>query len=178
MFDYQRVFTSIPSMGRMTRHWWTVAFWASSIRMNAPRPLALRAAAGSLGTTVLGLLSQIIFQDRLPDPVCFCPELTHLFLRSLFLSWTISIGSSLRLESSLAFALECFCIFALWSENGGGDLSLLSWSNTLPPVPGHLLGLSTRYFLEHFQSQGCVLLGGTTWLSPPIQLGLLRDFRR
>ena len=78
MFDYQRVLTNIPSMGRMTHHWWTVAFWASSIRMNAPRPLALGAAGWSLGTTVLGLLSQIIFQDRLPDPVCFCPELTPI----------------------------------------------------------------------------------------------------
>jgi hypothetical protein len=28
-----------------------------------------------LGTALLGWLSQIIFQDRLPDPVCFCPEL-------------------------------------------------------------------------------------------------------
>ena len=55
--------------------------------MNQPYPLAIGAAGGTLGTAILGLVSQVLFNHQyripFPDPVgpessCFCPDLPEL----------------------------------------------------------------------------------------------------
>ena len=68
--------------------------------MDRPRPVALGAAGGSLGTALLGLVSQAIFQDRwrIEPPVCVCPDLPPLDLSFednkpwIFLGTGIAIG--------------------------------------------------------------------------------------
>ena len=44
--------------------------------MDRPRPVALGAAGGSLGTALLGLVTQALFHDRrfVEPPICVCPE--------------------------------------------------------------------------------------------------------
>jgi len=43
--------------------------------MAFPRPLAVGAAGGSVGTALLGILHQAFLHEVIPESVCICPDL-------------------------------------------------------------------------------------------------------